>query len=187
MPNAYLSESHGGDARWSPNRRSFGQSPQPSEKEWLEGTEEGTLQGLDNMASWKERVTGAKRLLDGRAAAWGGLGEHTWVGAWGPPRLLVLDAEIVDRAATGPFGWQRLARDFYFPLMAQQRTGMPVGQCVHPPLRQTHQTTPQRTRSPRTRSPPARSPDPVPLPASGPFDPSQIPSEGPPRPRNHPG
>ena len=41
-------------------------------------------------------------------------------------------------------------------------------------------------RSPRTRSPPARSPDLVPLPASGPFDPGLIPSEGPPRPRNRP-
>ena len=63
---------------------------------------------------------------------------------------------------------------------------MPVGQCVHPPLRQTHRTNPQRMRSPRTRSPPARSPHPAPLPASGPFDPGLIPSEGPPRPRNRP-
>ena len=65
---------------------------------------------------------------------------------------------------------------------------MPVGQFVHPPLRQTHQTTPSSSPSPspRLRSPPARSPDRVPLPASGPFDPGLIPSEGPPRPRSHP-
>ena len=63
---------------------------------------------------------------------------------------------------------------------------MPVGQCVQPPMRQTHQTTPHRMRSPRTRSPPAQSPDPVLLPASGPFDPGMIPSEGPPRPWNRP-
>ena len=45
------SESHGGDAGWSPNRRSSGTSPQPSRKEGLEGTEEATLRGLDDMAS----------------------------------------------------------------------------------------------------------------------------------------
>ena len=39
------SESHGGDAGWSPNRRSSGKSPQPSRKEGLEGTEEATLRG----------------------------------------------------------------------------------------------------------------------------------------------
>ena len=59
---------------------------------------------------------------------------------------------------------------------------MPLGQCVHPPLRKT----PQKMRSPRTRSPPARSANPVPLRASGPFDPGLIPSEGPLRHRNRP-
>ena len=45
------SESNGGDARWSPNSRSPGKSPQPSRKEELEGTEKATLRGLDDMAS----------------------------------------------------------------------------------------------------------------------------------------
>ena len=44
-------ESHGGDAGWSPNRKSSGKSPQASRKEGLEGTEEATLRGLDDMAS----------------------------------------------------------------------------------------------------------------------------------------
>ena len=44
-------ESHGGDTGWSPNRRSSGKSPQPSRKEGLQGTEEATLRGLDDMAS----------------------------------------------------------------------------------------------------------------------------------------
>ena len=63
---------------------------------------------------------------------------------------------------------------------------MPVSQCFHPPLRKSHHTTPKRRRSPRTRTPRARSPDLVPLPASGPFDPGLIPSEGPLRPPNCP-
>ena len=45
------SESHGGDAGRSPNRRSSGKSPQPSRKEGLEGTKEATLRGVDDMAS----------------------------------------------------------------------------------------------------------------------------------------
>ena len=45
------SDSHAGDAGWSPNRKSSGKSPQPSRKEGLEGTEEATLRGLDDMAS----------------------------------------------------------------------------------------------------------------------------------------
>ena len=48
------SESHGGDGVWFPNRKSSGKSPQLhslSRKEGLEGTEEATLRGLDDMAT----------------------------------------------------------------------------------------------------------------------------------------
>ena len=73
------SQSHDGDAGWSPNRGSSGKSPQ-AVPEGPEGTEEATLRGLDDMASCKERVTGARRLLGGRA------GEHSrvWAGGFEP-------------------------------------------------------------------------------------------------------
>ena len=48
------SESHGGDGGWYLNCKSCGRSPQPqssSHKEGLEGSEEATLMGLDEMAS----------------------------------------------------------------------------------------------------------------------------------------
>ena len=67
------SESHGSHGGWSPNCKSSGRSPKPrssSQKEGLEGAEEATLMGLDDMASGTERVTGARSLL-GKQGAWG--------------------------------------------------------------------------------------------------------------------
>ena len=58
------SESHGGEGGWSPNRNSSGRSPQPhSRNEGLEGTEEATLRGLDDMANCgAQRVVGQAQL-----------------------------------------------------------------------------------------------------------------------------
>ena len=58
------SESHGGEGGWSPNRNSSGRSPQPhSGNEGLEGTEEATLRGLDDMANCgAQRVVGQAQL-----------------------------------------------------------------------------------------------------------------------------
>ena len=67
------SESQCGDGGWSPNYKSSGRSPQPRSslhEDRPEGTEEATLMGLEDMASSRERVTGASSLL-GRPEAWG--------------------------------------------------------------------------------------------------------------------
>ena len=56
------SQSHGGDGR-SPNRNSSGRSPQPhSGNEGLEGTEEATLRGLDDMANCGPHWVGDERV-----------------------------------------------------------------------------------------------------------------------------
>ena len=55
------SESHGGEGGWSPNRNSSGRSPHPhSGNEGLEGTEEATLRGLDDMANCGPQWVGDK-------------------------------------------------------------------------------------------------------------------------------
>ena len=57
------SESHGGDGGWSPNRKSSGRYPQPhSGNEGLEGTEEATLRGLDDMANCSPQWVGDERV-----------------------------------------------------------------------------------------------------------------------------
>ena len=57
------SESHGGDGGWSPNRKSSGRSPQPhSRNEGLDGTEEATLRGLDDMANYGPQWMGDERV-----------------------------------------------------------------------------------------------------------------------------
>ena len=58
------SESHGGEGGWSPNRNTSGRSAQPhSGNEELEGTEEATLRGLDDMANCgAQRVVGQAQL-----------------------------------------------------------------------------------------------------------------------------
>ena len=65
------SESHGGDGGWSPNRKSSGRSPQPhSGNEGLEGAEEATLRGLDDMAKCSPQCLGQRRNgLDPRRAS----------------------------------------------------------------------------------------------------------------------
>ena len=87
------SESHGGDAGWSPNRRSSGKSPRPSRKEGLKGTEEATLRGRRRR---------------------GGGGAHMGWGR-GRPRLLVLDSEIVDRAGDGSLWLAEACERFLLP------------------------------------------------------------------------
>ena len=62
------SKSHGGDGGWSPNRKSCGRSPQPhSGNEGLEGAEEATLRGLDDMANCSPQ-----RVADERVGAGAG-------------------------------------------------------------------------------------------------------------------
>ena len=56
-------ESHGADGGWSQNRKSAGRSPQPhSGNKGLEGTEEATLRGLDNMANCGPQWVGDERV-----------------------------------------------------------------------------------------------------------------------------
>ena len=57
------SESHGGIGGCSANRKSSGRSPQPhSGNEGLEGAEEATLRGLDDMANCSLQWVGDKRV-----------------------------------------------------------------------------------------------------------------------------
>ena len=57
------SESHGGDGGWSPNPKSSGRSPQPhSGNEGLEGAEEATLRGLDDVANCSPQWVGNERV-----------------------------------------------------------------------------------------------------------------------------
>ena len=77
------SESHGGDAGWSPNRRSSGKSPQPSRKEGLEGNRRGHAKGARRHGELKREGHGCQKPtwregggVGGGGGALKGLGQY---------------------------------------------------------------------------------------------------------------
>ena len=68
-------------------------------------------------------LAGRRRGGGGADVGWGG----------GRTRLLVLNTVIVDRAADGSLWLAEGCPNSYFPLMAQHRTGTPLGRCVQLP------------------------------------------------------